>query len=320
MSEPPGPAGDVLGTYREVTAGKRVAALALLDLTRPIVTWSLGEALFEGYPGWGTRRFRQRLAVAGWDPGPAFGGEVIESVPRGPNRMTSLEERVELSFNLGSKVNGLAHAGVDHDYYGGRRLPDLVADGGVRQLDTTTWGPPLLTRGLLVDLLAAADPATLGAAPDGRPVLDPDRTVSIADIRGAIERQQLPAPEPGDAVLFRTGWGRLLHTDPKRFIRNSPGAWLEETRWIASWRPALVGTDSWCWGTAAPAVVQGAYGACHQELIVRHGIRIAEGLRLDDLADAGVDRFVLCHNPVSAVGAVSTNAAPMAIANEPGTR
>jgi hypothetical protein len=93
--------------------------------------------------------------------------------------------------------------------------------------------------------------------------------------------------------------------------------WLEATRWIASWRPALVGTDSWCWGTANPDVVRGSYGACHQELIVRHGIRVAEGWRFDELAGAGIDRFVLCHNPIRAVGAVSTISPATAIVNVP---
>ena len=61
--------------------------------------------------------------------------------------------------------------------------------------------------------------------------------------------------------------------------------------------------------------MQGAVAACHQELLVHHGIRIAESMALDDLCAAGVDRFVLIHNPIRAEGAVSTNAAPTALAN-----
>src|SRR6185503_6255877 len=71
-----GPA-DILGTYREVTAGKRAAALALLDLRRSVGTFNLGETLFVGYPGWGPRSYAQQLADGGLDPGDGFGGEVV---------------------------------------------------------------------------------------------------------------------------------------------------------------------------------------------------------------------------------------------------
>ena len=46
--------------------------------------------------------------------------------------------------------------------------------------------------------------------PDGRNVLSPDRIVSRRDIERAMERQGLPAPEPGDAVPLRTGSGHLI--------------------------------------------------------------------------------------------------------------
>jgi kynurenine formamidase len=150
---------------------------------------------------------------------------------------------------------------------------------------------------------------------DGRPVLDPARVVTRSDIERAIDHQCLPDPEPGDAIFLRTGWNRLLRTDPKRFITHSPGVWLEETRWLASLQPSVCGTDSWCWGTASAEIVAGQYGACHQELVVRHGIRIAEGWRFDELADANVGCFVLVHNPIRAEGAVSTIAPGTAIAN-----
>ena len=44
--------GDTLGTYREVTPEKSARALALLDPGRPVATFTLGETLFSGYPGW----------------------------------------------------------------------------------------------------------------------------------------------------------------------------------------------------------------------------------------------------------------------------
>lgn len=311
---------DRLGTYDRVDGATRAAALGMLDFEQPIQTFSLGEVLFDGYPGWATRRYEQHLAIGGFDPGPGFAGEVISDSPRGPNEMTSLEERVVCSFNIGSKVNGLAHAGRGHTYYGGRRLPDLVSDHGVTDLDTTTWGPPLLTRGLMFDVLSLI--VELGAdelvdvTDDGTLHLVDDYRITSEDLEQTREHQGLPQPRPGDALFVRTGWRNLIRADPERYMHGGPGVWLRETEWLASFQPGLVGTDSWCWGTRSPDVVQGRPGACHQVLLVDHGIRLAESMNLEELVSARVDRFVLVHAPVQAMGAVSTIAPPIAIANE----
>lgn len=65
---------DVLGTYNEVTDEKRADALAMLDLTRPIRTYSMGDGIWPGYPAFADRQFAQTLVVAGYDPGEGFGG------------------------------------------------------------------------------------------------------------------------------------------------------------------------------------------------------------------------------------------------------
>jgi kynurenine formamidase len=233
--------------------------------------------------------------------------------------LTSLEERVEMTFNMGAKINGLHHAGVGDNLYGGRRLADVVAANGAGQLDTPTWGPPIVTRGLLVDVvarkIAEGDQSALSATPEGRPILTEHYRITLADIAGAIAQQNLPSFRAGDAIFLRTGWGGLIETDPDRFLAASPGVWLRECRWLATFRPALTGTDSWMWGTSDPEVTGRAKAACHQEMLTHFGIRLGEGMHLDEIAEAGVDRFVFCHNPLRAEGAVSSNAPALAIAN-----
>lgn len=315
---PYGP-GDELGTYREVTPARTAAALALLDLAAPIGTFSLADTLFEGYPAFGDRSYRQRLVVSGFVPDPPFAGETKRARPWGPNRMTSLEERVETSYNLGSKISGLLHCGVGSTFYGGRRASDLVADHGVRALDTTTWGPPLVTRGLLLDLLglkqALGAERDLEETRDGKTVLRGGYRVSVEDLMAARERQALPSFEPGDAILIRTGWVTLVRSDPDRYRAASPGPFLREARWLARFRPALVGTDSWMFATSDASVAGRSVSPTLQLLLVKYGIRVGEGLSLESLAQAGVDRFVFCHTPLRAEGATAASSPAMAIAN-----
>ena len=317
----PGPYGpeDRLGTYNEATPERTAAALRQLDLSRPVLTFNLSETLFNGYPAFGRRRYEQHLVVTGYTPEPPFEGEVLRDRPRGPNRLTSHEERVVTSYNLGTKVNGLHHCGIGTMFYNGLRGPDIARSWGTTELDTPGWGPPLCTRGLLIDVLGylidAGRTEDLSESPDGRRLLRNDYRITLEDLLGAVDHQGLPPFAPGDAVLIRTGWRHLIRSDPRRYLNYSPGPFLRECRWLASFRPALVGNDTWAFETIDPAVRGDNLSPCHQELFMRHGIRIAEGLQLEDLAEARIDRFVFCHAPLPAEGATSSSAPPMAMAN-----
>jgi Putative cyclase len=317
----PGPYGpdDRLGTYNEATPERAAAALRQLDLSRPVSTFNLSETLFNGFPAFGRRRYEQRLVVTGYTPDPPFDGEVLRDRPRGPNRLSSHEERVVTSYNLGTKVNGLHHCGIGTMFYNGLRGPDIARSWGTTELDTPGWGPPLCTRGLLIDVLGylidAGRSDDLGKSPEGKPLLRNDYRITLEDLRDTVAHQGLPSFEPGDALLIRTGWRHLIRSDPERYLRYSPGPFLRECRWLASFRPALVGNDTWAFETIDPALRGDNLSPCHQELFMRHGIRIAESLQLEDLVAAKVDRFVFCHAPLPAEGATSSSAPPMAIAN-----
>jgi kynurenine formamidase len=195
----------------------------------------------------------------------------------------------------------------------------MAAANGKRFLDTTTWGPPLVTRGLLYDVVALkqeeGEQSALTSTADGVAILDGSYRITVEDLERAAARQGLPTPEPGDALLIRTGWSRLVTDEPDRFIGGSPGVWLRETRWLGTLQPALVATDSWMWGSGNPEVTGRAPAACHQELLVHFGIRLGEGFNVEDLAAADVDRFLFCHNPLRAEGAVASNAPATALAN-----
>ena len=313
----PGPygAGDQLGTYNEITPEKHAAALETLRGAARLQTLNLGDVLFNGYPGFGDRPYEQQLVAAGFPRPPGYEGILKGEEPFGPNRVSYHEERIHTTYNIASKVNGLLHCGLGDLFYNGFRGSEMARSWGTADLDVVSWGTPLLTRGFLIDVVAyKADAGAQVFQVEGRPVLDANYRVTLEDLEGACARQGLPDFEPGDAILLRTGWNNLVRHDPERFLAASPGPWLRETRWLASKRPALLAIDSWVWGTLAPEATQGFYNACHQELNMRFGIRFGEGFQLEELADAGVDRFVLTHTPLRAQGATSSSAPALAIA------
>jgi kynurenine formamidase len=181
-----------------------------------------------------------------------------------------------------------------------------------------------VTRGLLLDVLglkqAEGALADLESTGDGRTVLRGGYRLTVEDLERAIARQRLPAFEPGDALLVRTGWVRLVRSDPDRYRAASPGPFLREARWLARSRPALVGIDSWMFATSDAAVAGRSVSPTLQLMLVRYGIRIGEGMLLEGLAEAGVDRFVFCHAPLPVVGATASNSPAIAIANVAETR
>jgi hypothetical protein len=315
----PGPygPGDRLGTYREVDDAKRRDALRSLDLSRPIRTFNLSDGIEPGYPGVGSRSYEQHLVVAGFDPGPNFGGECRSVEPRGPNRISSCEERFAGTYNMSSKINGFAHCGVGDVFFDGLRGPDIATTEGLTDLDVTTWGSPLLTRGVMLDVVAhhVRTTGNVEQAANGRPTLPGNYRVTVEDLQGCLDHSRVSTIQPGDAVLLRTGWINLSRSDPRRFLRESPGAWLRETRWLADLRPAIVCTDSFMWGLLDDAVTGGDPAKCHQVLLVERGIRLGESIYCEELADANVSEFVFCHAPLLARGAVSSNAPATAIAN-----
>jgi len=313
----PGPygAGDQLGTYNEVTPEKRAAAWSTLNDAGALQTINLGDVLFNGYPGFGGRPYEQQLVIAGYAPPAGYEGITKHAAPFGPNRVSYHEERVQTTYNIASKVNGLLHCGLGDLFYNGFRGEAIARNWGTADLDVVSWGVPLLTRGFLIDVVAykaarGEDVFDSG----GRPVLEPNYRVTVEDLEGACARQALPPFEAGDAIMLRTGWTNLVRPEPERFLAASPGPWLRESRWLAAHRPALLGIDSWVWGTLAPEATLGFYNACHQELNMRFGIRFGEGFQFEELADAAVDRFVLSHTPLRADGATSSSAPALAIA------
>ena len=81
-------------------------------------------------------------------------------------------------------------------------------------------------------------------------------------------------------ILLRTGWNNLVRPDPEKILSGSPCPWLRETRWLAAKKPAILGIDSWVYGTRAAEKNCGFGNACHQELNMHFCIPFGEDFQL----------------------------------------
>ena len=93
-------------------------------------------------------------------------------------------EKVLTSYNLASKINGLLHVGLGDLFYDGLRGGDIARSWGIAELDTTTWGAPLLTRGCLLDIvgLEAERGGRVFRAANEKLVLEDNYRVTLEDL------------------------------------------------------------------------------------------------------------------------------------------
>lgn len=321
----PGPygPGDQRGSFNEVTAEKTAAALALLDPRRPVKTYNLGELVYNGFPAYThpalppPRGYDQKLTVMGYQAPAGFAGIQQVPIPLGPNRISAHEERILATYQIATQIDGLAHVGVGEMFYNGFRGPEIAATHGTTKLGNEHMGP-IVTRGVVLDIvgLKVAQGVTNAyfAAADGEPVLKETYRIAVADIEAAMARQGLGEITPGDVVLFRTGWSHMVKGDPQRYAGVEPGIYLSEARYLARFRPAIIGGDTWGLESTDPQVNGGNLFPVHQELLVRHGIRIGEAVLTDSLVADGISEFVFIVTPQLALGATAGSTPPVALA------
>lgn len=342
----PGPYGpkDERGAFNEITPDKTGQALrGTLDRGRAVKTYNLGERMFNGFPAFSTtpaRGFQQRATATGFTPVPEFtagGGYITSLKGLGANSLSVMEERYPttagapagLTYQIGTQIDNLNHIGAGNFFYNGFRGPDIARSFGTLKLGAENMGP-IVTRGVLLDVLgvklARGDRNALGApAANGKPVLLDNYRITLEDIAEAMEFGRIKRLRPGDSIIFRTGWSQLLKTrTAAEFSRwgaavGIPGIYLREARWLAQFRPALISSDTWALEVLGrPELTKGTAFAVHQELIMRHGIRIGESLMLEELAADKVYEFAYMASPQYAEGATCGNSPPVALAQPRG--
>jgi kynurenine formamidase len=255
---------------------KRAAALSLVQKGG---MYDLGRVLDEDVPVFPGRYFKQTLVTTAHHANPAGGV--------GENQVNWITELVSGTMQLGTHLDALCHLQMGGQGYGGLTVSELAGTAGVTRLGVETV-PQIVTTGWLVD--------AAGLGPGG--VITPEAC-------GAID------PEPGDAVLFHTGWGRHWR-DPETYLSGEPGPGCELAQWLADRQVALTGCDTWSYGPVPPEDPQRPFRV-PQILNIDNGIFVVENLDLEALAADGVRRFALILTHPKLRGATGAWTSPIAL-------
>ncbi|MDQ7843393.1 MAG: cyclase family protein [Armatimonadota bacterium] len=215
-------------------------------------------------------------------------------------RRTSAAGMIFTAEHAGTHIDAFCHQAMDMTLYGGVRVsPAVQTPAGFTQhgIDTV---PPIVARGVLLDLAALRR----GRLPE-RSLVEPP------DLEAALKAQRTEI-QPGDVVLVRTGsdtvWG-----DPERYL-NGAGISGEASEWLADRRVRAVGSDNIAWDL--PGYVDHRLGVTlpgHVVLLVRRGVYIIENLNLVELSAARAYEFVFLCLPLKIAGGTASPVRPLAL-------
>ena len=271
-------------------AANRITPAKVLEAKNLIVrgqTYQMGRVYEPGMPMFGTRHYSLRIPKV-------FG-------PNGTNEAYYHDEIISGELGqIGTQFDGLGHIGVGDLFYNGNRGSDFAKPEGLSKLGVENVGP-LVTRGVLVDV----------AAYKGRPMLDGGYEVTLADLEGALKRQNI-AIRSGDAVFIHTGWGSLWLKDNARFIQNAPGIGVAAAQYLVEKEIVLAGADTWA-VEVAPNPDSTLAFPVHQLFIPKNGIYIFENLATEELARDSVYEFAFMFAPLRLKGATGSPGNPLAI-------
>ena len=213
------------------------------------------------------------------------------------------------TFRMGSQAathwDALSHAGYDGKLY--NETPNTVvgAETGASRLGIEHFGA-FATRGILADI----------AALHGVDHFDDNHAIGGDELQAACERAGV-TPEPGDAVLVRTGQMHYLRAgDKKRYSSPSPGLGTASIEWLRDHDIAAVATDTITF-EVYPCEDPAIFMPVHMINLRDIGLAQGQNWNLDELAaDCARDgqyEFLLVATPLPLTGAAGAPVAPTAI-------
>jgi kynurenine formamidase len=278
---------DTIGNMNLLTPQKMQEAARLVTQGR---AYHLGIPVDRSTPAFPPRSISINVFMPGQEGGRTFGR----------NRMSYMDDTINGWLGVGTQLDTFAHLGTDYTFYNGNKAQDILQTTGVTKLGVDGV-PPMVTRGVLVDLARAK----------GKPRLDGGELVTADELRQAMQAQNVRVT-PGDVVVLHTGWLSTLAQDPKRFGDEEPGIDGAGAELLAGMQPCAVGADTWgveCVPFKDPEVMWRG----HQVLLADNGIHILENLDTSALVRDGVTEFMFVLGAPRYKGAVQAIINPIAI-------
>jgi kynurenine formamidase len=217
-----------------------------------------------------------------------------------PNQRQIQEELVVTELGqIGTQIDALAHQMWGDSFYNCLKLRDIGTRSGFKKLGVENIGS-LMTRGVLIDV----------AGSKGVDMLPISYIVTPDDLQQALAKSNQTL-EPGDAVVIRTGWSKLMGKDNKRYGSVNAGIGIAAAQWLITQDPMMVAADNCC--VEVRPSEPGHSLPVHAMMLIQHGILLLENLELERLAQAQASEFAFIVEPLKIKGGTGSTIAPIAI-------
>jgi kynurenine formamidase len=206
------------------------------------------------------------------------------------------------TVHSGTHIDALAHitCGPDDHWYGGGSAQRDSGDFGPLRDDATEI-PPLITRGVLIDV-----PALRGV-----PALGAHEAIGAQELEDALHRQGTEL-RPGDVPVIRTGY--LSGWPDEGFISAHEQAGIDRDAalWLADQGVVAVAGDTEA-VEVLPSTVPGNPHPVHIALLNERGIYIIEMVNCEELARDRRYEFCFVCLPLAIRGATGSMVRPVAL-------
>ena len=280
--------GDEIGSANLITSQSVLAASSLVKTGK---TYSLGITIDSSTPAFAPRSMSLQVV----QPGQQQGRKAF------PN-FTYNDDIFIGWFGIGSQLDGLGHIGDPNGmHYNCHDAKDIAQITGLTKLGTHTV-PPLVARGVLLDM----------AAHKGVDHLKAGEYFTVDDVKAVEKKQGTPIRE-GDVVLFHTGWtDAKLKSDPQAWNSGAPGQTEEVAHYLAGKNVVAVGSDTW--GVdVVPAPDPNRTFQGHVILLQESGIFLLETMNTGPLVQDEAFEFLFVLGQAKVRGAVQMIINPVAI-------
>jgi kynurenine formamidase len=217
------------------------------------------------------------------------------------NRRGSNEELLVTEIGqVGTQFDAFSHQTHENSLYNCFKLDEIATRNGFSKLGVHNVGG-IITRGVLIDV----------ARLKGVEMLPDTYEITVQDLEDALKRQNTSI-QPGDAVIIHTGWGKLWGKDNARFVKTCPGLGVKAAEWLIAKDPILLGSDNHPVEVSPNPDPQLSLPV-HQLALVVHGVYLLENMKLDELAQKGVNEFTFILQPLKVQGGTGSTVAPIAL-------
>jgi len=209
-------------------------------------------------------------------------------------------DAISMYTHMGTHIDALNHFGLNGKIWNGFSADEHLGDKGWKKTGAETI-PPIIARGILIDILAAKNVEALPA----------NYRINSTDLKQALEKQKVELRK-GDVVLIRTGQARH-YEEAHKFLDQYPGINLNAVKWLVEDQQVmLLGADNLSF-EAFPPERNDNWVPVHTYLLAEKGVMFIEQMFLEDLAKDRIYEFAFIASSLKLRGASAAPMRPLAI-------